>query len=289
MNPWKAARTLLALPLLLLLSGCGALGFFNAVIPQDGGVRLAAHDVAFGPDIRQKLDVYVPKAGGANRKLLVFLYGGSWSSGRRQDYAFAGRAFAAKGFVTVIPDYRVVPQIRYPVFVQDNAKAVAWAYAHAAEFGADKRELYLAGHSAGAYDAVMLAVAPEFLRAEGLSPRNIRAVAGLSGPYDFVPLDQPETQKAFKGVKNLARTQPANRIGAGGYVPPMLLLHGTADDFVRPSNSVDLGRLLRRTGHEADVKLYPDISHRGTLLSLAVPLRGQAPVLDDVVRFLGEH
>lgn len=285
-------RALLLLPLLLALAGCGRLGLFNAVVPKDFGTRLAAHAIPYGANPRQRLDVYVP-AGTATqarkRKVLVFLYGGSWSSGSRGDYAFAGRAFAAKGFVTVVPDYRLVPAIRYPAFVEDSAKAVAWAHRHAGEFGGDAARLYLVGHSAGAYNATMLAVAPEFLGAEGLSPGIIRAVAGLSGPYQFVPLDQPETREAFKDVANLPRTQPIGRLRKTRAVPPMLLVHGDADDFVRPSNSVNFAAALRRTGHEAELKLLPGVGHRGTLLSLAKPLRGQAPVLDDVTDFLARH
>lgn len=291
MNRTFPVRALLLLALLLAPAGCGRLGFFNAVIPKDSGSRLAARDVSYGSDPRQTLDVYVPAGAPSQRRgVLVFLYGGSWSSGSRRDYAFAGRAFAAQGFVTVVPDYRLVPEIRYPGFVEDSAKAVAWAYRHAEKFGGDSTAgLFLVGHSAGAYNAVMVAAAPEFLGAEGLSPGIIRAVAGLSGPYEFVPLAQVETRDAFMGVANLSRTQPIGRLRRGSHVPPMLLVHGEADDFVRPSNSKNLAAALRRTGHEAALKLYPGVGHRGTLLSLAKPLRGQAPVLDDVVEFFARH
>ncbi|MBE7185724.1 MAG: alpha/beta hydrolase [Methylobacterium mesophilicum] len=275
--------------LLMFLAGCSALGTFNSVVPKDGGGAKIARDVGYGPDARQKLDVYAPQVKGGRRKILVFLYGGSWSSGRRQDYAFVGRAFAARGFVTVIPDYRLVPEVRYPLFVQDNAKAVAWAYRHARDYGADPEQLYVVGHSAGAYNAMMVALAPEFLRAEGLEPSVIRAVAGLSGPYDFLPLDQTETREAFKGVRDLAATQPVNRVRPGRKTPAILLLHGEADDFVEPRNSQALASALRNAGDEVDLRLYPRVDHRETLLALSTPLRWKAPVLDDVSRFFAEH
>lgn len=284
--PW---RPLAVLPLLFILSACGALSFFNAVVPRDSGTVTLARDVAYGPDERQKLDVYAPDDAGIDRKVLVFLYGGAWSGGRRQDYAFAGQAFAARGFVTVVPDLRRVPAVRYPAFVQDSAKVVAWAYRHAREYGGDPKKLYLVGHSSGAYDAMMVALAPEFLRAEGLRPTIIRAAAGVSGPYEFLPFDQPETREAFKGVGDPASTQPVNRVRAGLAAPPILLLHGEADDYVLPRNSKALAAALRRTGHVAELHLYPGVGHRGTVLALARPFRGEAPVLDDVIAFFDRY
>ena len=59
--------------------------------------------------------------------MVVFFYGGSWNHGERHDYRFVGEALAARGIVTVIPDYRLYPQVRYPDFLKDNAAAVAWA------------------------------------------------------------------------------------------------------------------------------------------------------------------
>ncbi len=275
--------------LALLLAGCGALGTFDALVPKDGGTSLAARDTAYGPDKRQKLDVYLPDDVKTNRKLVVFVYGGSWNSGSKNDYSFVGRALAARGFVAVLFDYRLVPEIRYPVFVQDTAKAVAWAHAHARDYGADPSRLYLMGHSAGAYNAVMTALAPEFLRAEGLSPGAIRAVAALSGPYDFLPLDGPETREAFKGVRDLPATQPINRARTSTTTPPMLLLHGLDDDFVYPRNSKKLAAALRASGHAVEEKYYPGIDHTGTLLAIARPLRNNAPVLDDVSTFFERY
>lgn len=278
-------RRLALVPLLFVLSACGALGVFNALVPKDHGVARPSRDVSYGPDPRQRLDVYMPADGRHDHKVLVFLYGGSWTGGRRQDYEFVGRAFAARGFVTVVPDYRLVPAIRYPAFVQDSAKAVAWAYRHAGDYGGDPEKFYLVGHSAGAYNAMMVALAPEFLRAEGMRPDMIRAAAGLSGPYDFLPLDRMETREAFAGTGDLPTTQPINRPRRDRAAPPIILLHGTADDFVLPRNSEALAAALRRAGHIAELRLYPGVGHRGTLFALSLPFRQNAPALDDVAEF----
>jgi acetyl esterase/lipase len=269
------------------LAGCSRLGAFDAVIPKDGGTRLVAQGLSYGPDRRQNLDIYAPASSARPAPVIVFVYGGSWNSGSRDEYGFVGRAFASRGYVTVIFDYRLVPAIRYPVFVEDSAKALAWVYRNIRAHGGDPRRLFLAGHSAGAYNAVMVALAPEFLAAEGLDPGVIRGVAGLSGPYDFLPLDVDETREAFKGTTDLERTQPVRRIRSANRVPPMLLAHGDADTLVFPRNTRALASALRRHGHRVEEKYYPDVDHVGTLLSLAKPLRDRAPALDDIVAFFG--
>lgn len=275
------------LPLLLLAAGCSQLGAFNAVMPKDGGAARIARDIAYGPGQRRLLDVYAPSPARTDAPVVVFFYGGSWSSGDKDDYGFAARALASRGFVTVVFDYRLVPGIRYPVFVQDSAKAVAWAYRHAANYGGDARRLFVVGHSAGAYNAAMVALAPEFLGAEGLSPRIVKAAVGLSGPYDFLPLDVDETREAFKGVVDLKSTQPINRVTGGA--PPMLLISGDADTTVYPRNTKALAGALKRRGVPVETRYYPGQGHAGTLLALARPLRGRTPVLDDLVDFLSRY
>lgn len=271
---------------LAAVTGCSRLGAFNAVVPKDGGVEVAARGVAFGTDPRQKLDVYTSSEGQPSKGVIVFFYGGSWNSGDRADYGFAARAFASRGFTTVVFDYRLVPKVRYPAFVEDGAKAVAWTHRNIASYGGDPDRIFLVGHSAGAYNEMMVALAPEFLRAEGLQTAVVKGVVGISGPYDFLPLAVDETREAFKGVDDLPATQPINRIARGRYAPPMLLLHGEADDFVYPRNSKRLASALRKSGHAVEEIYYPGVDHVGALLAISRPLRDEAPVVDDIVRFL---
>jgi len=287
-HPFVKTLTLVAF-LVLALAGCSALGAFNAVVPQDGGARLVAHDVAYGPDPRQTLDIYAPAAGARGARIIVFVYGGSWNSGNKEDYSFAAKAFASRGFVTAVFDYRLVPQVRYPAFVEDSASAVAFIYRHARAYGGDPKRLYLVGHSAGAYNAMMVALAPRFLAGEGLSNTVIRAVAGLSGPYDFLPLDVDATRQAFGGFSDLKSTQPLDQVAKGRFAPPVLLATGDADDLVYPRNTVALASRLRSTGHQVEERHYPGVDHKGTLLSISRPLRGQAPVLEDIIAFFDAH
>ena len=272
-------------PLLpLLLGACSPLGAFNSVVPRDRGGVVIARDQPFGAHPRQRLDIYAPRklAAGANVPVIVWFYGGSWSSGARGGYAFAGRALASRGFVVAIPDYRLVPEVRYPAFLEDGAAAVRWIRANIARHGGDPDRLVLAGHSAGAYNAAMLALDPRWLGADRAA---VKGLAGLAGPYDFLPLDIAATRNAFGHVADLPATQPVSHAGTGD--PPALLVAGADDQLVRPRQTVLLAERLRAAGVTAETRLYPGVGHIGVMTALARPLRGKAPVLDDVAAFAG--
>lgn len=264
-------------------SRLGALNGLNSLTPGDGGVERVAQDIAFGRDPRQRLDVYAPK-GARGLPVVVFFYGGSWMSGSRHDYGFAARAIAANGFVVVVPDYRLVPQVRFPAFVEDGAAAVAWAAKHAGDYGSDGARLGVTGHSAGGYIALMLAMDPQWLRAAG-APGAIKAAVGLAGPYDFYPFEPGgAAEAAFGRFPDPRATQPITYARADA--PPVLLLNGDADDTVRPRNATALAAALTAKGAKATAKLYAGVGHIGILLGLSKPFRGKAPALGDITDFL---
>jgi acetyl esterase/lipase len=271
----------------LLLGDCSALTTFNTLTPVDSGARLAGADIAYGEEARQRLDVYVPERAEARAPVIVFFYGGGWDSGRKDDYAFVGKALAAQGFATVIADYRLVPEVRFPAFVEDGAKAIRWTHDHIAEFGGDPRRIYLLGHSAGAYNAAMLSLDAHYLRQAGLRADAVRATAALSGPYDFLPLSVDSTVAAFGQAKDLVATQPINF--ASRAAPPMFLATGDQDTTVYPRNTTGLAARLRAAGAEVEEKTYPGVTHAGMVLALSRPFRGDAPVLADVVAFFRAH
>jgi acetyl esterase/lipase len=263
----------------ILVAACSPLKAFDTLVPKDSGAAMAARGESFGSDKRQRLDLYRPRRAGNGLPVIVFIYGGSWQSGSRSGYEFAGRALAARGFVVAIPDYRLVPQVRYPAFLEDNASAVRWLRLNVHRFGGDPDRIVLVGHSAGAYNAAMLAVDPRWL---GKDRSAIRGFAGIAGPYDFLPLDSPITRAAFGGSAD-ASTQPGSFVSPDD--PPALLLHGTNDGTVYPRNSQRLAEQLRSSGVDATVKLYPGIGHVAAVTALSRPLRGKAPVLDDIALF----
>lgn len=280
-----AARGLCLMVLAAFLSACSPLRTFNTLVPKDAGVELAHRGAVFGAHPRHRLDLYRPKraAAGAPLPIIVFLYGGSWNSGVREGYGFVGRALAARGFLVAIADYRLVPEVRFPAFLEDNAAAVRWVRANAAAHGGDPDRIVLVGHSAGAYNAAMLALDERWL---GQDKGAVKGLVGLAGPYDFLPLDGPITTAAFGNAADPRSTQPVTFASAGD--PPALLLHGADDTTVYPRNSHRLAERLRAVGVRAEAKVYPNLGHVGILTGIARPFRGRAPVLDDIAAFAAE-
>ena len=250
--------------------------------------RLAVDGVSYGPLARQKLDVWVPRTA-SNRPLpvVVFFYGGGWVKGERGSYGFAARAFASRGYVVVVPDYRLVPETRFPGFIEDGAAAVRWVQDHASEYGGDPGQILLSGHSAGAYIGAMLALDRHYLDAAGVRPGAIKGAALLSGPYDFYPWTEERGRDALGNWPRPLETQPISFARADA--PPMLLMHGTADTVVRPYNAEHLAAAMRKQGAIAELKLYPDRSHIDTVKSLSPVFRRSTPALADSLAFFRAH
>jgi acetyl esterase/lipase len=268
------------------IAACSPLSLYNNLAPRDGGATRAARDVAYGPAPRQQLDIYRPK-GATKPPVVIFIYGGSWQWGKRQDYAFLAHVFAARGYLTLVPDYRLVPQVRFPAFVEDGASVVAWAVKNAAAYGADPAQIFLIGHSAGAYNVAMLGLDGRFLKGAGVNPKIIRGVIGLAGPYDFYPFDVTATVDAFGRAPVPLATQPITFVRADA--PPMLLLHGGKDKTVRPRNTLSLGDKLTATGAQVNTRIYPKLAHSGILLALTPMMRKRAPVLQDIEAFMAAN
>ncbi len=282
----RTSRILAAAAAFLALGACSPLSLFATLTPQDHAPR-EARGVAYGADPRQKLDVYAPPGAGAGLPVAVFFYGGSWSAGRRQDYAWAGRSLAAEGFLTVAPDYRIYPQARFPAFLEDGALALRWVQDNAAAYGGDPARIVLVGHSAGAYNAVMLALDSRYLRAAGVDPARIRAAAGLSGPYDFLPLEGRTTPRIFGAAADLSQTQPVVMARPGA--PPMFLATGADDRLVGPYNTRNLAQALRAQGGLVEERVYPHMAHVGAVLALSRPFRGRSALRADLASFLHRH
>jgi acetyl esterase/lipase len=269
-------------PLLALVASCSPLKTFNTVVPKDGAAILVARDQPFQEGPRGRLDLYAPRrtAPGARLPVIVFFYGGSWTSGAKEGYGFVGRALASQGFLVAIADYRLVPRFRYPTFLEDGAAAVRWVRANASRHGGDGERIVLAGHSAGAYNAAMLAVDERWL---GPDRAAVRGFVGLAGPYSFLPLDDPATRAAFGGVQDLRATQPVSHAGTGD--PPTLLLVAGRDRLVFPRNAERLAAALQAGGVPVETRVYPQVGHVGIVTALARPFRGRAPALRDMADF----
>ena len=258
---------------------------FNLPAAMDAATAKVGDGIAYADGPRHKLDVYAPEQRGPAAPVVFFIYGGGWNRGERSDYQFVGRALAARGFVAVIADYRLVPEVHYPEFLEDSANALRWVQDNIADYGGDPTRLFLAGHSAGAYNAVMLAVDPSYLREYGVT-MPIRAVAGLSGPYDFYPFEYGEVQETFGNAPNPEGTQPINLVTSN--TPPMYLASGTTDPIVRMQNTEHLARTLQARGVWVTTKFYEGFGHMEPVIAMGSAWRWRAPVLDDMVLFFNQ-
>ena len=275
---------------LLALAGCSPAGLLTGIdrLLAPSEATKVAKGVAYGPLDRQKLDIWAPSERSAELKpVVIFFYGGGWVKGERSDYGFAGAAYADKGFITIVPDYRQVPSVQFPAFVQDSALAVKWASENIGRFGGDPKRITLAGHSAGAYNAAMVVLDPRFLKEAGAEPGVVRAAALLSGPTDFYPFTEKRGRDALGNWPRPAETQPITFARADA--PPLFLAHGTRDEVVQPRNSVVLARRLNQLGAPVELRLYEGASHVDVIKSLAHPFRGTTPVLDQSAEFLRRH
>jgi acetyl esterase/lipase len=263
------------------LSACSPARLLNATVPT-GGLTIE-RDVAYGALPRERLDIYRPDGagGGASRlPVVVFFYGGSWNSGSKAMYPFVAATLARTGAIVVVPDYRLYPAVKYPDFLRDCARAVAWVQANPGRTGAGP--LFLMGHSAGAYNAMMLGLDPAWLRAAGAAPSGIAGVIGLAGPYDFLPITDAAIKPIFPGAG--PQTQPITY--ASAHSPRLLLLAGRDDRQVRPRNSIALASRVDDAGGRAAVILYKGLGHVGLVTAIAPAFQWRAPVLHDIVTFL---
>lgn len=263
-------------------SGPALLDRLDRIWPGEGGTQVA-RAVPFGKH-GQTLNVW---RGGDTKTapVVIFYHGGGWVKGSAAEYGWAARAYASKGFVVIVPDYRKVPQVRFPAFVQDAADAVRWTRDNVATFGGDPRRIAIVGHSAGAHSVAMLALDRQWLAAAG-APGAVKAAVGLSGPYDFYPFTG-RAVAAMGAWPKPAETQPLNY--ARSDAPPMMLVTGTADTTVRPKNARNLYKALKADGAVAVEKEYEGLGHEDVAMALSLPFRSKAPVLDDSAAFLMMH
>jgi acetyl esterase/lipase len=283
MPRYRASLSFLGAALILAcLSACRSSEFFAANAPIAFSHVERRVNLAYGTDPRQKLDVYVPRLA-MNRPVVIFWYGGSWQEGSKSDYRFVGTALAKLGFVAVLPDYRLYPQVVFPLFDEDGAHAVAWVEQHIREFGGDPQRIVLMGHSAGGHTAAFLALNHAFLQHFGANPSNIVGLVGLSGPYALVP-DSDALRSAFAPPFSEKDWQPIRFVDS--HAPPTLLLHGLSDKEVLPQETIALHDALVQNDVRVEMHLFPHRGHADTVAPFALLLRWRTPVVDEVAAFV---
>jgi acetyl esterase/lipase len=269
------------------LSGCSPLNVLNALTLQEAGIQ-TVESLSYGSQQRQKLDIYIPSNATKPAPVVVFFYGGEWRRGSRKDYAFVGETLAARGIVTVIADYRLYPEVRYPEFLVDSSLAAAWVYREIKKYGGDPEQLFLMGHSAGAYNAAMVALDERWLGMVGLTPEIIQGWIGLAGPYNFLPIENPNVQPVFFHPHTPPASQPINHVDPSS--PPALLIAAEEDKVVNPVlNTRELAEALRNHGVSVETFYFDEVGHATLVATLSPLLNHLAPTLELVEKFVKSH
>jgi acetyl esterase/lipase len=278
----RAVSQVAAALLALIVGACSPFRVADMLAPKEGYELRAG--VAYGEGERRNLDIYQPTKPNGDDTIIVFIYGGSWRMGHRAQYRFAAQPFAAAGYLTVVPDYRIYPEGRFPDFVEDVAASLDWVQRELVGEGESPR-IVLVGHSAGAHIAALLALDPRYLEAEGHSTDIIKGWVGLAGPYAFDPLKTKSTKAIFEpAAGDVGQAQPVTFARSGA--PPALLLHGNKDGTVYPWNSEELEKAIKVAGGRVTYKPLDNIGHIAIVVSIAKPGLGGAPVLKEIEEFI---
>jgi acetyl esterase/lipase len=256
---------------------CAPVTFLNTITPSSS--YKVAKNIAYGSEERQSLDIYEPDQPRANAPIIVFIYGGSWDSGNKGMYKFVAENFASNGYTTVVPDYRLYPEVKYPAFLEDTAAAIA----EIDERYPDRSQI-LIGHSAGAYNVVLTTVDHKYLAAENIDAcETIAGTIGLAGPYGDPQLKKEPLITIFPD-KHGADDAPINHID--GPKPPLFLAIGDKDETVATQHGVALAERITARGGSVINKIYPDLTHTSIVKVLSRYFDDNSTLKADMLDFI---
>lgn len=247
----------------------------------------AQYNLAYGQQPRQNLDIYMPFAQQATsaplKPVIVFVYGGAWTTGNKEDYLFVGESFAKAGYVTVVINYRLAPQHKYPEYVQDTALALQWVNEHIRQYGGDHQQIIVIGHSAGAFNAVEAVDNKRWLDEVKFPVSHIKAVIGIAGPYSY-DFRNDGTRNAFPANLTPDQVMPDRHVRADA--PPHLLLTGSNDKRVKLSNTQKMKAALQQQHIPVQHQVIEGASHVSIMASVASRLSWYKPTRQVILDYL---
>ncbi len=247
--------------------------------------------IAYGTHQRQFLDIYQPTNLPSNLTshaehglpVVIFIHGGSWQHGEKEGHGFIGRSLAQAGYLTVVIDYRLAPKNIYPDFINDSVSAIAWVYQHIAEYGGDPNKLFVMGHSAGAFNAVVAVDDVRFWRNSHVPTTAIKAVIGLAGPYSF-DYRQYQSKIAFPAHLHPEGVMPDRHVRPDA--PPHYLMVAENDKLVGIKNMLKMKRALERAKVPVETVVIPKVNHISMIVAMAKPTRWLGKTRELVLDYL---
>ncbi|EYB66909.1 Alpha/beta hydrolase fold-3 [Deinococcus phoenicis] len=264
-------------------SGVDAQDALNRAISTRG--LTVVTDQPYGPDARNRIDVYAP-ADARNAPVVLFVHGGSWQGGDKVGHKFVGESLARAGYVTGVMNYRLAPQNRYPAYVQDTAAALRWLRDHAKSLGGNPDDLFVTGHSAGAFNAVEAVDNARWLREAGVPISAVRGVIGIAGPYSY-DFRQFQSRVAFPEGSTPDEVMPDRHVRPDA--PPHLLLVAANDTTVHPQNALNMEAALKKAGVPVTRTVLPRVNHITIAAALARPLTFLGGTRQAVIDFIEAH
>lgn len=268
------------------LSACNRVLFATANAPVLSYAGSIAENVEYGELSRQTLDIYTPK--NLTREplpVVVFFHGGRWTQGDKSQYKFVGARLSQLGYVVVVPNTRLYPDVKFPTFVEDAAKAVAWTYKNISQYQGSQ-QLFVSGHSSGAHLGALLIADASYLQKYELRPSIVSAFAGLAGPYDFEP-NTEDLKDIFGPPSNFPKMVVSNFID--GNEAPMLLLASEDDKTVHIRNLEKLKSAIEGKSGQVKSIVYPRGGHASTVASFSWANPDDLPVVQDIHDFFQSH
>lgn len=225
-------------------------------------------EISFADNKRLKLDIYSPSdRKGEDLPVVVFIHGGAWNSNSKDRFKFLGKTIARNGYIAVLPNYRLVPDHRYPAQIEDVAKAVKWTQENINLYGGNNKKIILSGHSAGGHLAALIGYADVWQEKFGIDSSRIDSLVLLAGVYKFSDRyeDGSPLVQNFVPEEYWEDAQPVNHLDSDD--PPTFILHGLKDETVIPKQAKYLVDRLDEYGIKHKSILRKDLNHISLLLS----------------------
>jgi len=207
-------------------------------------------DVPYGQDEIEKLDIF-PAAGDSN-PCVIFLHGGAWTRGSKDNYGFPAETFVPLGVTWIATDFHNIPPNTLDGMARQNREAIAWVYRNAGEIGIDPGRIHVAGHSSGAHLSGMMLIT-DWAKEYGLPADLIKSVTCLSGMYDLEPIYLSYRNKYVKlDEAGWRRNSAILNIPSGRPVPKLVIgcsEHDTAEFHRQPKAFLDA---WRKAGHDGE-------------------------------------
>ena len=240
-------------------------------------------DLAYGPDPKQVLDLYLPEGEVSDAPVFLFLHGGGFREGDKAHYGSVAEPFVNRGVITAIASYRLTGSgSHYPDQPDDVKSTVKWLFENISQYGGNPENIYVGGHSAGAILSADIGVDRAWLVEMGMPKEILKGIVPVSGPYDVRARGRPGEVYTYAPTPEL-REQASPILHVNDPVPAALVAVGSEEGY--QESSMAFTEALKAAGVDAHYLLLEGEDHADTALSLA---NGNSELFKQALRMILE-